>query len=359
MKVHQIINSFGKKKGGAENIALQIHKHLTNNQINSSCFGVLKCDGEIIGCKSANLKNLYSIKAFLSIKKYFANNVKNDDIVHVHLFPSTFYCSMLKFFGFTKSVLVCTEHSTYNRRRKSFLGKLIDFITYRNFEYIIAISEGVKKQLRLWMPFFKEKIIVINNGVELKNKKLIIRHKKRKKIKIVSVGRLEESKNYSKTIQSFSKIKNLDFTWSIAGKGNLDKILLKKIKYLNLEEKIFLIGHVDNVWELLKNSDIFIIASKWEGFGLAAVEAMNCSLPIIASKIDGLKDIVHSIPPCALYVDPNDSNDIANKIYTMINSYDLRIKLGENAFLRSKDFKLKKMLHEYSNLYIRLNKTLN
>ena len=81
--------------------------------------------------------------------------------------------------------------------------------------------------------------------------------------------------------------------------------LLKQIKYLNLEEKIFLVGQIDNVWELLKNSDIFIIASKWEGFGLAAVEAMNCSLPIIASKIDGLKDIVYSSPPCALFIDPN------------------------------------------------------
>ena len=359
MKVHQIINSYGKKIGGAESIALNIHKHLINNQFNSSCFGVLKCDGGIIGCESANLKNPYSIKAFLAIKKYFENNVEDYDIVHVHLFPSTFYCSILKFFGFTKSLLVCTEHSTYNRRRKLFLGKLIDFITFRNYRYIFAISEGVKKQLGLWIPFFKEKIIVVNNGVELKNKELIIRNKKRKKIKIVSVGRLEKSKNYSKTIQSFSKIKNLDFTWTIAGKGNLNKDLLKQIKYLNLEEKIFLVGHIDNVWELLKNSDIFIIASKWEGFGLAAVEAMNCSLPIIASKIDGLKDIVYSSPPCALFIDPNDSDDIAGKISRMINSYDLRKNLGENAFFRSKDFRFEKMLDEYLNLYRRLKKTLN
>ena len=76
-------------------------------------------------------------------------------------------------------------------------------------------------------------------------------------------------------------------------------------------------------------------------------------------KIDGLKNVVQSDPPCALFVNPNDIDDIANKITTLINSNNLRKELGKNAFLRSKHFILKKMLDNHLNLYKRLNKTLN
>ena len=350
MKIHQIINSYNIEAGGAERLVVSIHDFISKKNQHSSCFGILKVKKIIQGCNSAELTKVYSFKAFISILKYFNEHVCDSDIVHSHLFPSNFYCSIIKLLGLTKARLITTEHSTSNRRRGRFFGKIIDYITYYPCDQIICISHGVKKSLTDWMPFSAEKIKIINNGIKL-YKKLRTKKKHNKTLKIISVGSLRDVKNYDKAIMAMSKIKNLNFSWLIAGSGNLLNPLLKKVEKLKLEDKVFFLGFVDNVNDLLDDSDIFLIPSKWEGFGLSAVEAMHSSLPIIASDVDGLKQVVHSEPPSALYVDPNDEDDISDKVKMLLESDNLRQKLGKAAYEKSKDFSIENMLNNYYELY--------
>ena len=82
-------------------------------------------------------------------------------------------------------------------------------------------------------------------------------------------------------------------------------------KSLGLEGKVRFLGHVDDVRGLLKKADIFLIPSRWEGFGLAAVEAMNAGLPVIASDVAGLREIVGRTPPSGLLVNPEKPGEIA------------------------------------------------
>ena len=152
----------------------------------------------------------------------------------------------------------------------------------------------------------------------------------------------------------------MDFKWTIAGDGALRNKLNKEIEKLGLIDKIKFIGREDTIWQLWEQSDIFIITSIWEGFGMAAVEAMNSTLPIVASDIPGLKEIVgFEESKCALFVNPLDDYDISNKIKELILSHDLRIKLGINGFSLSKNFKISKMLNEYTKLYNNLKKAHN
>ncbi len=217
-----------------------------------------------------------------------------------------------------------------------------------------------KKKLIEWIPETKNRIIVIKNGCTLKHKKPIIRKKNKSTIKLVSVGALKAAKNYDLTIKSILHIKDLDFEWTIAGDGALRSKLNREIEELGLIDKIKFIGRVDPVWPLLEQSDIFIITSIWEGFGMAAVEAMNSTLPIVASDIPGLKEIVDfEESKCALFVNPLDDYDISNKIKELILSHDLRIKLGINGFRLRKNFEISKMLNEYTKLYKNLKKAHN
>jgi len=359
MKIHHIINSYSDKAGGAENLVRMIHMHLKNNDIQSSIFGLLNCNNEIDGAHTAGLNTPYSLSAFLSIKKYCDKNVKKNDILHSHLFPANFFCSIIKILGFTKATLITTEHSTNNRRRGRIWGKIIDIITYKACDHIISISTGVKNQLISWMPKIRNKVIVIKNGCDLKHRNPIIRMKNNNTINLISVGSLKEAKNYSMTIKSIYKIRNLNFVWRIAGDGLLKEKLIKQVNDLRLNNKIFFLGHINPIWPLLEKSDIFIMVSKWEGFGIAAVEAMNSSLPIIASNIIGLKEIVDTKPPCAFLVNPLDKTDIAKKIEKLILSHELRIKLGSTAFHNSKIFDKSRMFNSYLDFYNNLINTFN
>ena len=360
MKIHHIINSYSDKLGGAEILVRSIHKHLIQDDFKSSIFGLLKCSDDINDAQTANLETPYSFRAFSAIKNYCINNVSDQDIIHAHLFPANFFCSIIKILGFTNAKLITTEHSTYNRRRGKFWGKIIDKIIYKSYDHIISISNGTKKKLIEWLPETKNRIIVIKNGCTLKHKKPIIREKNKSTIKLVSVGALKTAKNYELTIKSIIHIKDLDFKWTIAGDGALRNKLNKEIEKLGLIDKIKFIGRVDPIWPLLEQSDIFIITSIWEGFGMAAVEAMNSTLPIVASDIPGLKEIVgFEESKCALFVNPLDDYDISNKIKELILSHDLRIKLGINGFSLSNNFKISKMLNEYTKLYKNLKKAHN
>ena len=94
---------------------------------------------------------------------------------------------------------------------------------------------------------------------------------------IFSAGRLTKQKNFSYLIEEFfdfCKV-NDEFILYILGDGEEAKILEKKIKEKKLTDKIFLMGHVDNVYKYFKNGDLFILISKWEEVGFVIVAAIS------------------------------------------------------------------------------------
>ncbi len=359
MKIHHIINSYDTGAGGAENLVRNIHKYLIKNKIKSSIFGLIHSDININNCENAGLKSPYNYRAFLSIKRYCDKNVHENDIIHSHLFPANLFCSIIKMFKLTRATLITTEHSTHNRRRGKIWGKILDLIIYTPCKSIISISLGVKNELINWIPTIKTKVLVIENGCLLYHKTPITRKKKIGPVQLVSVGALKDAKNYKVVIDSMNEIRNLDFVWSIAGDGYLKNNLLSQVNKLGLNEKIIFLGHTNDVWPLLEKSDIFIMGSKWEGFGLAAVEAMNSSLPIIVSDVPGLKEVAKHKLICALFIDPLNKLDIAEKTRRMILDYDLRTEFGLNSFKNSKKFDESRMFKSYINFYNKLVNTLN
>ncbi len=351
MKIHHIINSYDKKLGGAESLVVLLKNHLILKKISTHIYGIMDCAEKIDNASNAGLKNPYSFKAFLSIKNYIKLNVKDNDIIHSHLFPSNFYCSIIKLLKITNATLITTEHSTSNRRRGNIFGKIIDRIIYHPCNYIICISEGVEKKLNDWIFKNSNKTKVIRNGCKLYKKLNYLKNSKNKTVKIISIGSLKNSKNYFTAIKAFNKIKKNNFLWEIAGDGVLYKELIDLVNKFELNDKISFLGHVNDVDKLLDNANIFLMPSKWEGFGLAAVEAMHSSLPIIASNVDGLKEVVSNERTCSLLINPDDVEDIAMKLEQLIKSKKLREELGRNAYHNSLNFDIEKMLNKYFSFY--------
>ncbi|SFH40688.1 N-acetyl-alpha-D-glucosaminyl L-malate synthase BshA [Pedobacter insulae] len=119
---------------------------------------------------------------------------------------------------------------------------------------------------------------------------------------------------------------------------------------LNICENVRFLGKQDAVEEILSVSDLFIMPSESESFGLAALEAMACKVPVITSNAGGLPEL-NIDDYCGYMCNVGDVDDMANKAITILSNEDTLRYFKENALKRAQDFDLKKILPMYIDLY--------
>lgn len=356
MTIHHIINDYNLSLGGAQRLAIDLHKAGLNAGLSSKLYGLSKDPNYTIeGAFSLKYKSAYQFIVLIKLWRYFKKEVNQVDVIHVHLFPAIFYVSVLQILKLIPNCkLILTEHNTTNNRRNKFLGRIIDYFTYISYDKIISISKGAAEAFLKWQPSIEHKVQIINNGAHLIFDNCIVRKQKSTPI-IISVGRLHKQKNYSTALNAISKIKNLDFEYWIAGVGVLETKLKEQVNELGLSKKVKFLGYISDIPALLKKSDIFLIPSKWEGFGLAAVEAMNASLPCVVGNVPGLGDLINKDGEDAFLVAPSNENIIAQRLAQLIENKEFRNQMGKKAFTRSLIFGVDTMIKHYMNLYKKIS----
>jgi len=119
---------------------------------------------------------------------------------------------------------------------------------------------------------------------------------------------------------------------------------------LNICDHVRFLGKQDAVEEILSVSDLFIMPSESESFGLAALEAMACKVPVITSNAGGLPEL-NIDDFCGYMCDVGDIDDMANKAITILSNEETLKYFKENALKRAQDFDLKKILPMYIDYY--------
>ena len=119
---------------------------------------------------------------------------------------------------------------------------------------------------------------------------------------------------------------------------------------LNISEHVRFLGKQDAVEEILSVSDLFIMPSESESFGLAALEAMACKVPVITSNAGGLPEL-NIDDFCGYMCEVGDIDDMANKAITILSNEENFKYFKENALKRAQDFDLKKIFPLYINFY--------
>ncbi len=137
--------------------------------------------------------------------------------------------------------------------------------------------------------------------------------KGRKAGKIVSVGRLTEQKNQVMLIRSFIKILDCHpyATLIIYGEGELRESLQKMIDEKNLQDKIKLPGVVDNIHDEIKDANIFVLSSNYEGLSNALLEALVMGVPCISTRVAGSDEYIKN-GENGLIIDVGDENALVN-----------------------------------------------
>ena len=230
------------------------------------------------------------------------------------------------------------------------LAILIEKIAGRFCSKIICVSDFDNKLALKYKIISEEKIITIHNGAESQ----YFEHLEHSNIQIVFIGRLAQPKDPLLLLKSFSslpsELKN-KAQISIIGEGPKRKELEKFIRKNKLEEKVKLFGSIsrEKVFEILKESDIFVLISNWEGFPYTIIEAMSCGLAIIASEVGGIKEAVDS---CGILVKRGDKEEIKNALEKLLKNPSLIREIGRRAREKVKrEFSLEKMLEETEEVY--------
>ncbi|MCR5202302.1 MAG: glycosyltransferase [Lachnospiraceae bacterium] len=109
---------------------------------------------------------------------------------------------------------------------------------------------------------------------------------------IVSVGELTHRKNNIVMLRAMKELLDLDITYVICGKGPMEEELKKEAKELGVEDHVRFAGYVFNVYDILSQADCFVFPSLQEGLPVAVMEAMAMGLPVIATDIRGIRDLI-------------------------------------------------------------------
>jgi glycosyltransferase involved in cell wall biosynthesis len=197
---------------------------------------------------------------------------------------------------------------------------------------IIAVSENTKKDLLEIYRSRAEKIEVIHHGVVHKKNEAEKKRPIEEKY-ILYIGRLETKKNIKGIIEAFNEFKiayNASYKLVLAGKegDNFSKFknTIEKSPYKN---DIILTGYISQVEKekFLENADIFLFPSFYEGFGMPILEAQERGIPVITSNTSSMPEVAGE--KGALFVDPNNAEDIANAIKKLAEDENLRQDLIE------------------------------
>ena len=288
-----------------------------------------------------NCKKVYSPLNVFRLKKY----LDGYDIIHTHNTACQYYVALAaRIFG-TKARLFTTEHNTTNRRRNMPLMKYVDRGMYRMYEHIISVSDATTANLREHIGI-NAKITTINNGINLSRFDMA-QNRDPKIVQLVMIAAFRPQKDQDTVVRAMKLLpKNVRLI--LVGEGNRRPLVMKLAQDIHVEDRVVFTGVATNISEILLSSNIVVLSSHWEGFGLAAVEGLAAGCPIVASNVEGLRDIVGD---AGLFFTPGNEKALAEDIMRLIEDAALYDDLATKALSRAKIFDIDNTSKRYLALY--------
>ncbi len=271
----------------------------------------------------------------------------------------------------SKDLRLCGIARWFSKRTKIIARQGIDYPLKNTFRYklsynkfadsIVANSEATKQTMLKNAPWLdEEKINIIYNGINPEIFSVESTRNLRSEfgftdtdILLGFVGRLSVQKGIEYLLDAFlllyEKYQNAHLL--IVGDGELkDQVKRFSIEH-NVEKNIHLLGFRNDIHDIMRTIDIFVLPSLWEGFGIVLIEAMASSKPCVASEISSIPEIVLE-NETGILVPPKKSKAIADALIKLISDPFLRKKFGENGQRIVKEkFTIDGMINKYENLF--------
>jgi glycosyltransferase involved in cell wall biosynthesis len=234
-----------------------------------------------------------------------------------------------------------------------FLEKYMMPLIYRG-KHFITVSNSSKEEI-LKQKFTKKEVEVVYNGVDLE-----FYQKESEKVStptIMTLGRLVNYKRVDSIIRSIKIVKEQipNVIFKIAGNGSDKERLIELVDELDLNENVEFLGFVDESKEgkvrLLSEAWAFVVFSKWEGWGLTALEAQACDTLAIVADVKGLRETVRDGDTGFLCTD-GDEKELASRIIEVLSNRELAVSMGKKARGNAELFAWEKSSKKYYSILI-------
>ena len=239
---------------------------------------------------------------------------------------------------------------------------------YRNrlaatsMQFIVAVSQSLGRRFCEYNRVRFDKLRVIPYGADLRAFTGVTPERTselrqtlgcgRDDVVIASVGRLVEQKDYPTQLHAFAlavaHVPNLRMV--IAGDGPLRPMLEQMTRELALADRVRFLGNWNDVPTLLRSADVFALASKFEPFGVALLEAKAAGLPIVATAVNEIPEIVTD-GSSGLLTPPGDAASMAALFVKLAEGRTCRVRLGAQARLEAQQHGLQSAVAAYESLY--------
>lgn len=248
------------------------------------------------------------------------------DIIHCHNTKEIEIMKYAQIFLTKKIPIIATKHTLQYKKK------------YNLADLCVAILEDTKQLL-------KQESIIIKNGMTYQPPTKISRPDK---FYIVLAGRLDKMKGFDIAVESLALL-NFEFECHIFGQGEEQGNLQQQINRLNLQDKVFLKGFTNHINDVLYSCDLQIIPSRFEPYGLVAVDGIYYA-PLMISSHTGISE---QILPEVLKFE-NNAQLLSDKITEVYNNYDKFIVIFDQIKATKDCFSIEKMASSYLDAYQKL-----
>ncbi|HCC05879.1 TPA: hypothetical protein DEP94_00725 [Candidatus Nomurabacteria bacterium] len=282
-------------------------------------------------------KALYRL--FVIIKK------EKPDILHLNSSKMGLFGAFIGRICGVKKIIFTAHGWPFNEKRPLYqkwifrmLGMFTVFLTHKT----ITVSQSVLNTLRA-PKFISKKMTCVYTGIEnpkLYETGLFFEKFSIEKIPgthIVSAGELHTNKGLDRALISLAKCKHLPWTYHLLGTGEKKEYLEKLAEQLGIKDRVIFHGFIENASLYLNSFDLFLFPSRTEALGYVAIEALFSKLPIIASNVGGIPEVLFDDPYTKL-IDCDNEKVFKEALFSMLKKLPIvdetnrpgRIKFSPN-----------------------------
>ncbi len=336
------------KYGGAQRVLLNHAKFLKRQGFKVSVFSIKDDMGfnipEGINVYKALSRDQKITENIFYVLEKLNGVVKRHDLIIGFMDFITNYITVLSSKINKKPVFISVRNTLSEEIRKFDYKRInhdLTTLTYNMADKVICPARHVQNDVVSNFNIPRRKTKVLYNPVDIK----LISALKRQKTEpehgeaftgktILSMGRLERQKNFKNLIYAFRNLRKHykeDVKLVIIGEGSLREELENVVERTGLRKKVFLIGKQHNIYKFLYHSDLFILPSIYEGMPNVVLEAMAVGVPVVASSLPPLREVI-SDGKNGLLFETNNIKDMSKKILSLLTDTKKAEKIKGRAF---------------------------